>query len=165
MTRFRCGPCAVAAVLSLALAATAQAQYAYVQSSPAAYSGYGYAQPSGYGYSPAYTYRLSPTPSYSGYGYSQPSYGYGYAQPSYAAPVTQTYYGYSYSRGYPQAGQGYFQTSRLTYASYNRTPTYSPGYGITQPYYYPTRGYGTMTTAVLPSGYSVRSYQVPFQVR
>jgi hypothetical protein len=140
---------ALAALLNLVLTVTAQAQYAQVQSAPAGYSGYGYP------YGQAYVYRVAPTTYYSQYGYG----------PAYYSGGSQMYYRSSYSRVYPQPGLGRDWESRLSYASYPRTATYSRGYSITQPYYYAGHGYGTMTRAVLPSGVSVRSWNPPFQVR
>jgi hypothetical protein len=148
MKRFRWSPFAVAAVLSLVLVATAQAQYADIQTAPPA--GYGYVQPS---YSSTEVYRLT-TPAYSSSGYVQPSY-----------TVTQPSYSYSYGRVYPQAGQGYNWQSRTSYATYVRTPTYSSGYGMTQPYYYAGQGWGTYTTGVMPNGASFRSWQPPTRIR
>jgi len=117
-------------------------------------------------YTPAYTYRLAPTTSYSGnYGYSQPYYGYStYSQPSYST-YSQPYYSYNYSRVYPQPGLGRNTESRLTYATYQRADTYSPGYSITQPYYFSGQGYGTMSQGVLPNGTSYRSWSPPSRVR
>jgi len=150
-------PCAVAAVFSLLLAAPAHAQYAYVQSTPAGYSSYGYQQPSSYTpYTPAYVYSYGPTTSYSGYGYSQPYHTYTYSQP---------YYTSNYSRSVMPAGQGYNWQSRTSYASYGRPAAYSPGYSFSQPYYYAGQGYGTVTQGVLPSGASYRAWQPPSRIR
>jgi hypothetical protein len=152
MKRFNWGPCIVAAVFSLVLAATAQAQYAYVQTSPAGQQSYGY--PNGQ----ASVYRVVPMTPYAGsYNYGQQSNGYG--------SVSQPYYVYNYSRAYPQPGQGYNWESRLSYASYPRAANYSRGYSITQPYYFPGHGQGTMTRSVMPNGASFRSWDPPFQVR
>jgi hypothetical protein len=147
MKRFRWEPFAVAALFSLALTATVQAQTASIESRPVSASGYVFApQPSGYFATPAYTTTLSQPYS----GYSQPVY---------------TYYASSPRRTYIQPGQGYNWESRTSYASYDRPATYSRGYATTQPYYYPGQGYGTMTQGVMPNGASYRAWQPPSRVR
>ena len=64
MKRFHLGACAVAALSVLSLAAIAQAQVAYVQSTPAGYASS----------SPSYAYMLSQSASYPSYSLSTTSY-------------------------------------------------------------------------------------------
>jgi hypothetical protein len=150
MKRFHFGACAVAALSVLTLAATAQAQVAYVQSSPAGSASYSA--------SPSYAYMLSQTASYPSYSIGTTSYP---STSVYTPPIYST----SPSRVYIQPGQGYDWQSRTSYASYNRPATYAPGYAYTQPYYYAGQGYGTMTRGVLPNGASYRAWQPPSRIR
>ena len=186
MKRFRWQPCAVAALFSLVVAATAQAQYTYSQpiysqpsysysySQPSylsGYTSYGYSQPTyssysqpyyygDYGFSPAYTYSLN-QPTYApGYGYTQPDTGTRLTYSGYSG-YTRPAYSYAYSRPYGSISSPDWSSN----PSYTLQPVYSRGYSGTQPYYFPGQGSGTMTVGVMPNGVSYRSWQPPSRIR